>query len=260
MSNIGETYKVHIGFDLATKVVTFEHWMKNGRTLCEHRPAIIRRDRITGVAIEEEWYHDAGDNWPMPDRADGPAVIKRRPDGRVCRIDWRKDGKRVAVPRSVRRKAKRELAQTPLPAQAPSEINAAAGETTKANHNPSNATEMAAWYRVHLVRDPVTGIVVYEQWVKGDHIYCAHGPAWIRRDRITGVSIRETWHQAAGGGGPFPDRTDDAPAVILRRADGSVYLTEWWRNGAKITVPRSVKRKVNAGLRQRPLPAPAPSA
>lgn len=118
--------------------------------------------------------------------------------------------------------------------------------------------EIAEDYKVHIVRDLETGVVVHEVWMKGNDIFCAHGPAYIVRDRATGVSIDEAWHQRIGGG-PYPDRTG-GPAVIKRRPDGSVYWTEWWRNGKKVTVPRSVKRKAIAVLVQRPLPAPAPSA
>jgi hypothetical protein len=44
-----ETYTVKVRRDPETGVVVRELWTKNGQAYCEHGPASISRDPITGV-------------------------------------------------------------------------------------------------------------------------------------------------------------------------------------------------------------------
>lgn len=87
-------------------------------------------------------------------------------------------------------------------------------------------------YTVTVRRDPITGVVVREEWEKDGKSHCDHGPAVIFRDRVTGVVVREKWRR-----NNKPHR-EDGPSCILRKPDGRVYLTQWWKDGVKIVPPK----------------------
>lgn len=44
--------------DPKTKIITLEAWVKNGGFDRPDGPALIERDPITGVSINEEWWSD----------------------------------------------------------------------------------------------------------------------------------------------------------------------------------------------------------
>ena len=82
----------------------------------------------------------------------------------------------------------------------------------------------------HIERDPITGIVTYEQWYSDGVPDRADGPALIERDPVTGAVIYEEWwkdgqmHRAAG------------PALIQRNpVTGIVTYEEWWKDGKQVS-------------------------
>jgi hypothetical protein len=109
-------------------------------------------------------------------------------------------------------------------------------------------------HTVTIRRDPVTGVVVTERWVKDGKAHCEHGPALITRDPVTGVMVHESWYTNG-----LHHRLD-GPSCILRKPDGRVYYTEWYRNGEKVPAPNRPRRAAKTGSEQRPLPSAGPTA
>jgi hypothetical protein len=103
-----ETYGVWIKRDLKTGVAVLEAWSakdpSKGLWPDYHRigaPASIARDPTTGVVLEEEWYR-----YGKLHREDGPAIIRRAPDGKVKYTSWYQNGE--LIPYRNRPKAARE--------------------------------------------------------------------------------------------------------------------------------------------------------
>ena len=91
-------------------------------------------------------------------------------------------------------------------------------------------------YTVRIERDAITGVVVTEDWFKDGIQHRDGAPAGISRDAITGVAINETWWQNK------KLHREDGPACILRKPDGRVYYTEWYRDGEKVQPPRPMRK------------------
>jgi hypothetical protein len=83
-------------------------------------------------------------------------------------------------------------------------------------------------YTVTIEHDAATAVVVRERWRKDGLDHREHGPALIVRDAITGVVVNEKWCKKG-----HLDRSD-GPADIMRRPDGRIYYSAWYRNGEKI--------------------------
>jgi hypothetical protein len=73
---------------------SYQEWRKDGKLDRADGPAVIERDRVTGVVIVEQWFKDG-----KPDRADGPAIILRDPmTGDITFDEWLKNGQKIAPP------------------------------------------------------------------------------------------------------------------------------------------------------------------
>ncbi len=83
---IEEVYGVSTQRDPSTQVVTMECWSAEAHHGNFHRvggPALTWRDAQTGVAVLEEWHLNG-----KLHREDGPAIIRRTPDGKVKSTQW----------------------------------------------------------------------------------------------------------------------------------------------------------------------------
>ena len=91
-----ETYGVWIKRDLKTGVAVLEAWSaKTNPNLSPsfHRiggPASIARDPTTSMVLEELWYR-----YGKLHREDGPAIIRRAPDGKTKYTSWYQDGELI---------------------------------------------------------------------------------------------------------------------------------------------------------------------
>lgn len=83
-----------------------------------------------------------------------------------------------------------------------------------------------------MQRDPVTGIVIYEEWRQQDKFYRENDlPTKIWRNKLNGNVIREEWKS-----GYILDR-NVGPAVIQYSPDGQTVLeTEYWKKGKRIQI------------------------
>jgi hypothetical protein len=99
-----EVYTVKIDRDDATGVAVFEEWTQGDGT--QNRidgPAMIVRDRSTGIVTTERWIRNNEIH-----RDDGPAVILRTSTGRVYSSEWFKHGEKIPAPRPSRGHQKRK--------------------------------------------------------------------------------------------------------------------------------------------------------
>jgi hypothetical protein len=92
MTSTEENYLVWLRRDPTTGIVVGETWSEKDpprgypRLHRLHGPAMIGRDTTTGVVIHEEWYRHG-----KLHRDDGPAIIRRTPDGKVKYTSWYRD-------------------------------------------------------------------------------------------------------------------------------------------------------------------------
>jgi hypothetical protein len=91
-----EAYWVTINRDPTTGVAAHEFWSskRQGAVLPDFDrtggPARIIRDPSTGVVLDEQWYR-AG----KLHRDDGPAIVRRTPDGKIKYTSWYQDGELI---------------------------------------------------------------------------------------------------------------------------------------------------------------------
>lgn len=90
-------------------------------------------------------------------------------------------------------------------------------------------------YTVTIWHDKATNIVVRERWEKDGKEHREHGPALVSRDPITGMIVEEKWLRHGHL------HREDGPSDILRKPDGRIYYSAWYRNGEKIPNPRQVR-------------------
>jgi hypothetical protein len=105
-------------------------------------------------------------------------------------------------------------------------------------------------YVVTIQRDKKTNVVVNEWWMQGQKMHREHGPACTSRDPITGTVISEKWFR----NGRL--HREDGPADILRKPDGRIYYSAWYRDDIKIRPAIPVRRDRKAPDRPRPPPTP----
>ena len=108
-------------------------------------------------------------------------------------------------------------------------------------------------YEVELRRDQLSGVVVFERWSQGGTVHREQAPAVIHRDVRTGTILDEKWYRNGNL------HREDGPAEILRKPDGHVYYSAWFKNGEKVPSPRSVSgRKRPSGKGHGPGDVPSP--
>jgi hypothetical protein len=87
-----------------------------------------------------------------------------------------------------------------------------------------------------VLRHPVTGIAIFEEFRRNGMLDRTDGPAYIWRDGKTGFVIGEEWY--TGG------RLDrhDGPARIHRDAEtGQITREQWWKNGEQVEPSAFIK-------------------
>ena len=80
-------------------------------------------------------------------------------------------------------------------------------------------------HRVITERDKPTGTVTHEEWRKDGKLDRADGPAWIVRDKATGVTYEEWWKDGK------LDRADGPAWIVRDKATGTVTREAWWKDG-----------------------------
>jgi hypothetical protein len=122
-------------------------------------------------------------------------------------------------------------------------------------------------YHVHMRRDGETGIVIFESWELTNtsetrslppadpelQVMTFHrlsGPAYIKRDRLTGVSIVEQWWQRG-----LCHRAD-GPAIVYRNAvTGEITRQLWYNHGHHVRPPSRATRRLSLKSSSPPSPS-----
>jgi len=105
-------------------------------------------------------------------------------------------------------------------------------------------------YTVTIRHDRATNVVVSERWEKDGREHRDHGPALISRDAVTGMITDEKWLRQG------QLHREEGPADILRKPDGRVYYSAWYRDGEKIPALRPGRRPRKSPVRNSPPPSP----
>lgn len=88
METIRDIYKVVVLRDANTDTTVYEKWLLDGKFHREGgKPAVIRTDPLTGIAVEEEYWLNDKEHNPS-----GPSFVKRTPQGTVVCEQWKQNG------------------------------------------------------------------------------------------------------------------------------------------------------------------------
>lgn len=98
-----------------------------------------------------------------------------------------------------------------------------------------------------IIRDPVTGIAVYEGWYQHDEPHREGGPAGTKRDPKTGNVVKEEWYQHGNR-----HRLDGPAITNYNPTTGEVTTTSWRIEGKP--VPEA--QRPRTGARRKTAPGP----
>jgi hypothetical protein len=222
-----------------------EYWVRGQRHRPEEDgPAVVRRDRGTGVIVEEQYWRNGKRH-----RAGGPARIRRDEMGQVLLEAWYRDGALHRDHREGPAYMDEDFDGLGIHCEEyhengkwhrPSEIGPAIVNRDRADrvvrefymeHGKlhRDPKQGPAWFEI---RDATTmsgtpdNTTIIQYAVDGEtHRDEEDGPAYVMRDNTTGVVLIERYwrngiiHRCKG------------PAEIERNADGNLFLESWTSNG-----------------------------